>query len=169
MISTAIRSWTHSTCGTTGATGNGTDSKSTVAGWMHSGSSVRMRPNRDSFALWIEFRPIKSRHVDKGKAFGHLEEHRFTVAGGFFQANPLVADRGQCFFAVADDEQVEKTGHRFGMERARPAGNDQRMIHGPVFRRQGDAAQIEHRQHVAVGKIVLQGKAQHVELPKRRE
>ena len=34
---------------------------------------------------------------------------------------------------------------------------------------EGDAAQIEHGEHVAVGQIVLQGKAEHVELRKRRE
>ena len=39
----------------------------------------------------------------------------------------------------------------------------------PVFGRQGDAAQIEHRQHVAVAEVVLQREAQHVELRKRRE
>ena len=86
-----------------------------------------------------------------------------------FQAQPLVAYRGQGFLAVADDEQVEKTGHGLGMERARTAGNDQGMSQSPVFGRQGDSAQIEHRQHIAVGKIVLQGKAQHVELAKGRE
>ncbi len=34
---------------------------------------------------------------------------------------------------------------------------------------QGDAAQVEHRQHVAVAEVVLQREAEHVERHKRRE
>ena len=53
------------------------------------------------------------------------------------------------------------------MKRARPAGDDQRMVRTALSCKQRDAAQLEHRQHVRIGEFVLEAEADDVERVQR--
>jgi len=75
----------------------------------------------------------------------------------------------QTRLAVARYKHVDKRRERFGVLRAGAAGDDQRMVHRPLVRPQGNTAQIEHRQQIGVADLVLQRKAEHVEFGQWRK
>ena len=78
----------------------------------------------------------------------------------------LEAQRGQKLLRLADEEGIDERGQRLGVRRHRPAGQHQGIGFGACDRPQGEAAQIKNVEHAREIQLVLQGKADHVEIAK---
>ncbi len=127
-------------------------------------------------------RLVKPRNVSKRQSASQPGQHllalpppRFSVGkasvGPAFlaQPEPLVAQQGQARLSVAGDEHIDKRRHRFGVLRARPAGDDQRMVHRALRAAEWNPPQVEHRQDIAGADLVLQRESENVEIGQRRE
>ncbi len=85
-------------------------------------------------------------------------------SGACFHCCVGVDDLEDDFFAFADDHGVEEGAHRFRVVAARAAGDDQRVLGAAVGGAQGEAAKVEHRQHVGIELLVGQAEADDVEV-----
>ena len=78
-------------------------------------------------------------------------------------------DVGVDALPVAYKEYVEEVRKRLGVNRARAARDDQRVVSAAaLFARERYARKFEHIQNVGVAQFVLQRKAHHVEVFERR-
>src|SRR5207249_10543966 len=70
---------------------------------------------------------------------------------------------------VADDENIDEGGEDFGVLRAWPSTDHQRILQGPILAEERNAAQVEHCQQVRVTDFVLEAETDEIEILKRRE
>ena len=68
------------------------------------------------------------------------------------------------FLPLSQHEEVNKRGQRLRVIGAGPAGHHDRRQVRPVRRTQRQFCQVQHVQHVGVGHLIAQGKADEVEL-----
>ena len=71
-------------------------------------------------------------------------------------------------FALANEEKVEKFVHRFGIDGARSACYDKGETVVAIFGKYGYAGKRKHVKNITVAHLVLQGKADKVEVGKGR-
>ena len=67
-------------------------------------------------------------------------------------------------FPVPQHAEIQEIRQGFAVEHAASPGTDKRIVQGPVFGQNGDAAQVQHVQDVGIGHFIEQGKAQQVEI-----
>ncbi len=60
------------------------------------------------------------------------------------------------FFAFADNERIDKISKRRGIKTAGTACNNQRMSVPAFFTVNRDTSQVQHIEHIGIGKFVLQ-------------
>ena len=75
-----------------------------------------------------------------------------------------VADFRDDLFALADDEEIEERRDRLDVVNARPAADDERVVHRAVSRMERDASEVEHVEHVRINHLVLQREAKEREV-----
>ena len=63
--------------------------------------------------------------------------------------------------------RLSRGGEDFGVLRAGSAADDEGMVERAVLGEHGDAAEVEHGQHVGVADFVLQAEANEVELDRK--
>jgi len=111
--------------------------------------------------------PVQGRDVEAlqgGEALESLRAPQPLLPGP--QEDP--GDLGDHLLPLADDEGIEEGGHGERVERTGPAGDHDRVAIAPVLRPPGHPPEVEHRQDVRVGQLVLQGEADEVKGPERR-
>ena len=79
-----------------------------------------------------------------------------------------IADVEDGLLAVAEQKRIDEVSNRLRVEGARPAGDHQRMRCVALARQQRNTPEVEHHQDVSVGQLVLETKADDVELRDRR-
>ena len=77
-------------------------------------------------------------------------------------------DFGDDLLPLADHEGVDEAGHRGGVEGAGAAGDDQRVLLGPLFPPNRDPRQVQHVEDIGVAEFVLEREADGVEALQRR-
>ena len=167
MISIAIRSWTVSTNGTTGLRGIGgrfevldhrrVDRCRNVVAKRPRGPGVPVDGRRFIEAGDVDAVGLR---CDCGQCFLARVGVRFCV-------EPPVANRRKNLFAVAGEEDIDESGPRLRIHRARSAGDYQRIREGPLRRLQRYPSQVQDRHQVRRAQFVLQREAENVEFAQR--
>ncbi len=121
-------------------------------------------------SIRMVFGLVEARCVGPISVAHQLGQHLFpALVALFLHGHPAFHDPGQAFFAVADDEQIDERGQHFRVLGPGASRDYQRVIEGPIFGMQRDAAQVEHGQNVGVTNLVLKAEADQIELRERRE
>ncbi len=79
----------------------------------------------------------------------------------------MKGELGELFLAVADDDGVHERSDRFGVRRGRPAGDDERVVLAAIDGAKRDLAEVQDREAVGVGELVLQRETDDVEVRER--
>ena len=169
MISRAMRSWTHSTSGTTARWAAARHPvPATTAGSMRRGMAGRTGWRRPAGRPEPSYADSYHRAHTRAAGRAAISARRLAPSpDGGLQLQPAVADLGQNLFAVADHEQIDEPAIGSGFGRAWAPGDHQRMVPGPLGGNQGNPTQVEDRQDVGAAEVVLEGQAEHVELRQR--
>ena len=107
------------------------------------------------------------RHVHAGD-LGQHPEQIFARGSAVPPGRDRVADLVHHLLALADDEGVEEVGDGLGVVGAGAAAEHQRILAPAVLRVQGDASEVQHRQHGGVAELELEGEPEDVEGRERR-
>jgi hypothetical protein len=120
----------------------------------------RHQPAALAVAGRVQRRDVDARHLRE------RIEQRAALAP--IPAPVHIADLADRFLAVAEQHGVEEFGQRFRIERARAAGDHQRVARPAIGGAQRHAAEVEHGQEIGVGELVLETEPDDVELAQRR-
>ena len=112
-------------------------------------------------AVRVILHVIECRDVHAADGAQALED-RHAARALFAPLHDDAVEVEDLLFAVADHERVNKIRQRFGIERARPARDDNRVFLPAIFPQKRNAAKLQHRQNVGVAHFILQRKAHDV-------
>ena len=123
-----------------------------------------LRGDRGDGAVFVVGNLIKRRDIDAGDLGGLPEEILFGV-GPLRLHFPVEGDHlHHDLLPLADLEEVHKVAKRLGIAGAGAAGEDNRVGFLPAGRPGVDPRQVQHVQDVCIGKLILEGKADRLEL-----
>ena len=101
-----------------------------------------------------------------GKSFSHyLHPRKYRIGRG--EDNDIIIpdisvsrhhaslDYSSGVFSITDNHGVEKRGNRLRVDRTRATGNDQRIPIATILPAKRDSGQIEHSEHIRIGKLIL--------------
>ena len=109
---------------------------------------------------------VKGGHVD-GSELRERDEPlspRYALA---LEPRPCERDLRAHLLAVADHDRVEEDGQRLRVRRRRAARDHERIVLAAIRRAERDAAEVHHREDVAVRELVLEREADDGEVAQR--
>jgi hypothetical protein len=104
---------------------------------------------------------VEAGHVDAGDVRQRADPRRPVVAASGAHG---VNDLSDHVLAVAEHDGVQERRQRLGVEGARAARDHDRVVRSAVGGPQGNPAQVQDREEVGVGELVLQAEPHHVEV-----
>ena len=128
---------------------------------------VHRRADDQEPALGVELRRVELGDVER-ILLGQADQPLAPRDAGPPQLGGLQDQRRQLLFRLADEERVDERRQRLRVRRGRTARQHQRRVLAPVGGTNRQTAQVQHRQHVRVGQLVLKREADHVEVGDRR-
>ena len=113
--------------------------------------------------VWLIDDIVQGGHIDTGNLGGGLEE--FLLAPALLPGLPVELDDLHAdLLPLPKDEEVHKGGQGLRIVGAGTARHHNGGQAVPLLTAQGQAGQIQHVEHVGVGHLIAQGKADEVEI-----
>ena len=106
---------------------------------------------------------VQGRHVHASHRGELAQDALPAVTTGALPRREHGVDLADDLFAVADDEGVDEVGQRLRVERAVPAGDDERDGRTAVLATDGDAGEVDAVQEVRVDELGGEVEGEHVE------